>query len=125
MNGMSGKRTLVLGASPNPSRYSYVATQRIAAAGHPVIPLGIRKGDINGIPIEIAPEAWKDVDTVTMYMGAEKQKQFYDYLLETIKPKRIIFNPGAENPELERLAIAKGIAPVNACTLVMLSIGNY
>lgn len=122
---MSDKRTLVLGASPNPSRYSYVATIRLSSAGHSVIPVGIRNGDINGIPIETDLKKWDDVDTITMYMNSERQKQFYDYILDEIHPKRIIFNPGAENRELAQLASDRGIETIDACTLVMLSIGNY
>lgn len=119
------KKTLVLGASPNSGRYSYLATQRLKNAGHDVIPLGLRQGEIDGIPIEIQRKDWKDIDTITMYMNAGRQKEYYDYILNVIKPARIIFNPGAENEELTELANKKGIETIDACTLVMLSIGNY
>lgn len=122
---MIGKRTLVFGASPNPIRYSNIATLRLQQYGHEVIPLGIRKGEIGGLEIELEQKAWEDVDTLTLYMNPQRQKPFYDYILETIQPKRIIFNPGTENEELRQLAEAKGIECSYACTLVMLSTGQY
>lgn len=118
------KKTIVLGATPNPSRYAYLATKKLKAYGHEVIPLGIRKGEIEGIKIENSTPQYEGVDTVTLYLNADLQKQYYDYIL-SLKPKRIIFNPGAENFELARLAKEQGIETELACTLVMLSIGNY
>ncbi len=118
------KKTIVLGATPNPERYAYRATERLKAHGHQVIPMGIRKGEIDGIKIENTTPQYEDVDTVTLYLNPERQKLYYDYIL-SLKPKRIIFNPGTENFELVRLAKERGIAVELACTLVMLSIGNY
>lgn len=118
------KKTIVLGATPNPSRYAYLATKKLKAYGHEVIPLGIRKGEIEGIKIENSTPQYEGVDTVTLYLNADLQKQYYDYIL-SLKPKRIIFNPGAENFELARLAKEQDIETELACTLVMLSIGNY
>lgn len=119
------KKTLVLGASPNSGRYSYLATQRLKEAGHEVIPLGVKAGEIDGIDIQTERKPWRDIHTVTMYMNAARQRELYDYILNEIKPERIIFNPGAENAELEQLAAGKGIETIDACTLVMLSVGNY
>ncbi len=118
------KKTLILGATPNPERYSYMATIRLAKHGHEVVPVGIRKGEIEGIPIIEGKPALEDVDTVTLYLGAARQPEYYDYIF-SLNPKRIIFNPGAENPELMKLAQERGIETVEGCTLVMLSIGGY
>lgn len=118
------KKTVVLGASPNPSRYSHVATNRLKNHGHETIPVGIRKGEINGLEIQLGQPEIESVDTITLYMNPERQKPHYDYIF-SLKPKRIIFNPGTENPELMQLAKEKGVETVIACTLVMLSIGDY
>ncbi|MDX1941030.1 MAG: CoA-binding protein [Saprospiraceae bacterium] len=118
------KKTLVLGASPNPARYSYAAVRQLTRFGHEVIAIGNREGTIEGISILKGQPSLGNVDTVTLYLNAENQKQYYDYILN-LQPKRIIFNPGAENLELARLAREKGIEILPACTLVMLSVGNY
>lgn len=118
------KKTLVLGATPNPERYAYLATMRLAKYGHEVVPVGIRKGEIEGIEIIEGKPDVDAVDTVTLYVGEARQPEYYDYIL-SLQPKRIIFNPGTENPELMRLAQAQGIETVEGCTLVMLSIGAY
>jgi len=118
------KKTVVLGATPNPDRFAYTATQRLSRQGHEVVPVGIRKGEIEDIPIQLGQPELEDVDTVTLYLNAQRQEQYYDYILG-LQPKRIIFNPGTENPELVRLAQEKGIATENACTLVMLSVNTY
>lgn len=118
------KKTLVLGASANPSRYSHLALQRLQSHGHPVVAIGKNKGMVDNIVIETDKKHWKDVDTVTLYLNPLNQKEYYDYIL-SLKPHRIIFNPGAENEELAKLASDKGIQPVEACTLVMLSTNQY
>lgn len=118
------KPTVILGASSNPDRYSYMATAKLKAYGHKVYPVGIKKGEIEGESILTDKPLPTDVDTVTMYLSDKNQKEWYEYIF-ALKPKRIIFNPGAENIELESMASDKGIEVVNACTLVMLSIGNY
>lgn len=118
------KPTVILGASPKSDRYSYMATVKLKAHGHMVYPIGIRAGSIDGIEIITKKPLLEGVDTVTMYLSAMNQKEWYSYIF-SLNPKRIIFNPGAENDELEKLAESKGIECVNACTLVMLSIGNY
>jgi uncharacterized protein len=118
------KRTLVLGATTNPERVANTATLRLRSHGHEVALVGIREGEIDGVPILIGRPKLADIDTVTLYLGAERQKEYYDYVLD-LSPKRIIFNPGTENPELEALAQAAGIQTEEACTLVLLSIGQY
>jgi predicted CoA-binding protein len=118
------KKTLVLGASENPSRYSYLALQRLQSHRHPVVAIGKRKGFVGNVAIETEKKEWKDVDTVTLYLNPTHQKEYYNYIL-SLNPKRIIFNPGAENDELARMATSRGIKPLEACTLVMLATGQY
>ena len=118
------KKTLVLGASDNPSRYSYLAVNRLRSHGHPVVAIGKKKSLVADVPIEKEKKDWKDVDTITLYLNPIHQQQYYDYIL-SLKPKRIIFNPGAENDELADLAIKNGITPIEACTLVLLSTNQY
>lgn len=120
----SAKKTLVLGASDNPSRYSYLAMNRLKAHDHPVVAVGRKESEVAGITISKSPVAEKDVDTVTLYLNPTHQKEYYHYILD-LKPKRIIFNPGTENPELMKMAREQGIEPVVACTLVMLATGQY
>ena len=120
----SDKKTLVLGASDNPSRYSFRAVHMLKNHGYAVVPVGIRKGQIAGIPIHTNRPDDEDIDTVTLYVGPQNQPAWYDYIL-SLKPRRILFNPGTENPELERLAHEQGILTEEACTLVLLSIGQY
>lgn len=123
-NSSMKKKTVVLGASPNPSRYSYLAVNKLSAHGHPVVAVGRKTGTINNTTIATAPPPETDVDTVTLYLNAQNQKQYYEYIL-SLKPRRIIFNPGAENPELEALAEENAIQPLEACTLVLLSTNQY
>ena len=118
------KKTLVLGASDNPSRYSYLAVHRLRRHGHPVVAIGKKPGMVSDVPIEKEKKEWQDVDTVTLYLNPMHQQQYYDYIV-SLKPKRIIFNPGAENDELSNLAIKNGITPMEACTLVLLSTNQY
>jgi hypothetical protein len=118
------QKTLVLGATPNPERYAWLAVERLLQYGHAVLPLGIRSGQVVGLDILQGMPALTDVDTITLYVGPERQPPYYDYLLG-LKPRRIIFNPGTENPELARRAQAQGIETVEGCTLVMLSVGTY
>lgn len=118
------KKTILLGASENPSRYSYLAIQKLVSHHHPVIAIGRKRGMIGDIPIITDNPVVSDVDTVTIYLNQQHQKEYYSYIL-SLHPKRIIFNPGAENNELFNLAKTNGIEPVEACTLVMLSTGQY
>ncbi len=119
------KKTLILGASSNPERYAYKATVKLAQHGHEVFPVGLKEGTIEGHEILVNNTVVKDIDTVTLYVGPKNQPTYYDYILNDIHPKRIVFNPGTENPELEKMAKEKGIATEVACTLVLLSLGEY
>lgn len=121
---MSEKITLVLGASDNPARYSNMAINKLRGHKHPVVAIGKKTGKVNDINVETQPREIPNIDTVTLYLNPTNQKPYYDYILN-LHPKRIIFNPGTENEELERLAAEKGIEPIEACTLVMLSTGQY
>jgi predicted CoA-binding protein len=116
--------TLIVGASPNPERYSFMATNLLKSYGHKVYAYGIKKGTINEEPIQLEWPEKGTIDTITLYLGPDAQKPLYDTILG-IQPRRIIFNPGAENLELEGLAQEKGIQAIEACTLVMLKTNQY
>jgi len=118
------KTTLVLGASSNPSRYSYLAINKLRRNQHPVVAIGKRTGTVADIPVETEQRQIPELDTVTLYLNPANQKPYYQYILD-LKPKRIIFNPGTENDELAGMAVKEGIEPVEACTLVMLSTGQF
>ena len=121
---MTNKKTLVLGASTNPARYSYLAINQLRSKGHEVIAIGKHTGKVADVEIEPAEKPIENLDTVTLYLNANNQKPYYDYIL-SLNPKRIIFNPGAENAELASLAKEKNIISQHACTLVLLSTGQY
>jgi len=118
------KKTLVLGASSNPARYSYLAVQRLRAHNHPVVAIGRRVGQVADVDITKEHLSENDVDTITLYLNPKNQVEYYDYILN-LHPKRIIFNPGTENDELIKKAKENNIKPVIGCTLVMLSTGQY
>lgn len=118
------KKTLVLGASDNPSRYSYMAIKRLAAHNHPVIAVGKKETTVGNIAIHKEHIQEEGIDTVTLYLNPQNQKEYYDYILN-LHPKRIIFNPGTENQELIKKAQDAGIEPFIGCTLVMLGTGQY
>jgi uncharacterized protein len=120
------KKTVIIGATPNPSRYAYIASEMLTEYNHEIVPVGIKTGEVFGKPIldiRKNPEV-KDVDTVTLYIGSQHQEEWYKYILG-LKPKRIIFNPGTENPEFEKQAENSGIEVVEGCTLVMLRSNQY
>lgn len=118
------KKTLVLGASTKPERYGNIATRRLKLYNHEVVPVGNRGGEIEGIDILLGKPDVDGIDTITLYLNPKRQEEFYDYIIG-LKPKRIIFNPGTENPELVKLAKKNGIETEIACTLVLLSVGQY
>lgn len=118
------KKTLVIGASTNPERYSYLAINSLKKHGHEVVAIGKKEGEVNGVKIETDHPPFTDIDTVTMYLNISHQKEYYDYVLG-LKPKRIVFNPGAENFDFFERAEAAGIEALEACTLVLLSTGQY
>lgn len=119
-----GKNTLVIGASDNSIRFSYLAVHRLRSNGHLVKAIGKHKGTVADVAIETEKQVYQDIDTVTLYINPTHQKEYYDYIL-SLHPKRIIFNPGTENPELEELARNNNIETMEACTLVLLSTGQY
>ncbi len=121
---MESKKTLVIGASQNPARYSYKAIHKLRYYNHPVVAVGLKVGLVDDVKIEIGQPAIEGIDTVTVYLGAENQIPVESYIL-SLKPKRIIFNPGAENPSLKKKAEENGIETIEACTLVMLTIGAF
>jgi uncharacterized protein len=118
------KKTVVLGASDNPARYSYLALKKLQAHHHPVVAIGKKKGKVGEVTIQTDHLPVEGVDTITLYLNPQNQKEYYDYILE-LKPNRIIFNPGTENDDLIKQAKDNGIEPVIGCTLVMLSTGMY
>ena len=121
---MAGKKVLVIGASDNPSRYAFKAVNMLNDYGHDVYPLGIRKGSINGIQIDTDATSHDHVDTVTLYVSPTIQDRWKDYIITT-KPKRVIFNPGTENPEFEKTLQNNGIETEQACTLVLLQLNQF
>ncbi len=118
------KKTVVIGASPKPDRYSNRAVRMLKRNGYEIIALGFEDAEIDDIPIETDWKLYEDVDTVSLYVNPQRQEAYYDSILK-LHPKRIIFNPGTENDELERLASENNIQPLEACTLVLLSTGQY
>ncbi|WP_242675473.1 CoA-binding protein [Niastella koreensis] len=118
------KKTIVLGASANPARYSFLAINSLRKHQHPVVAVGRRMGKVLDVDIITEKKPQETIDTVTLYLNPANQKEYYDYIL-SLRPKRIIFNPGTENPELSELAKSNGIQPMEACTLVLLSTGQY
>jgi len=120
------KKTVIVGSSTNRGRYAWLAAQMLKEYGHPIVPLGVKSGEVLGeeiLDIRKRPVI-KDVDTVTLYLSPANQEGWYDYLLD-LKPKRMIFNPGTENEELESLARDQGIEVEEACTLVLLRSGQF
>ncbi len=118
------KKTLVIGASTNPSRYSYLAINRLINHGHEVVAFGLRKGTVAGVEIDTELQVYKDIDTITLYLNPQNQVKYYEYFI-SLNPKRIIFNPGTENPELYSILREHNIEFEQACTLVLLSINQY
>ncbi len=118
------KKTLVIGASTNPERYSFLAVNKLLKYKHDVVAIGLKIGVIEDVTIQTDLVPFNGIDTVTLYVNSTNQKPYYNYIL-SLKPKRIIFNPGTENTELEQLANANNIEVIEACTLVMLSTNQY
>ncbi|GIV35662.1 MAG: CoA-binding protein [Cyclobacteriaceae bacterium] len=120
------KKTVILGASANPARYAYMAAEMLTRYGHEIAPIGIKKGVVCGVPIlPLEQKPYPDkVHTITLYISQVNQQPWLDYII-ALKPVRIIFNPGTENPELEHRARMAGIEIVHGCTLVMLRTGQY
>ncbi|WP_274475955.1 CoA-binding protein [Mangrovimonas aestuarii] len=118
------EKTLVLGASLNSGRYSHMAIHQLVRSNIDVVAIGKKKGVVAGISIDEKLVPYKGVDTVTLYLNSSNQKQFYGYIIG-LKPRRVIFNPGTENPEFYLLLKDNGIQVQQACTLVLLSTNQY
>lgn len=126
MNSKEGKTTLVLGASENPERYSNMAVKLLNNYGHPVTAIGRKDGMIGDIKIETLSNCYKNsqFDTITLYLNPKNQVPWYEEIIR-LKPKRVIFNPGTENPALEEILDKNGIGYEEACTLVLLRSNQY
>ncbi len=118
------KKTVVLGASLNPSRYSNLAINRLVNHGYVVEAIGLKKGEVAGVVISTEREDFHDIDTITLYLNPKRQIEYYDYIV-SLKPKRVIFNPGTENPELYKILKDNNIEYEVACTLVLLGTNQY
>ncbi|MBE7640323.1 CoA-binding protein [Salegentibacter sp. BLCTC] len=117
-------KTLVLGASLNSARYSNIAIKRLVKYNQPAVALGLRKGEVEGVKIETEKIMFRDIDTVTLYLGPPRQKEYYDYIV-SLQPNRVIFNPGTENPEFYDILRDNNIEFEVACTLIMLGTNQY
>lgn len=117
-------KTMIIGASVNPERYSYKAAEKLLNHGHEIYMIGARAGQLFDRPIETEQKNYSDVDTVTLYVSAKNQEPYVDYII-ALKPRRVIFNPGTENPDLADRLADYGILTEEACTLVLLSTGAY
>lgn len=125
-NNNGSKKTVIIGATPNPARYAYLAANMLAEYKHEIVPMGIKQGVVAGkdiLDLRQKPNVGP-VDTVTLYIGPRHQPEWYDYILG-LKPKRIIFNPGTENETFEQMAETQGIEAAEACTLVLLRSHQY
>jgi predicted CoA-binding protein len=118
------KKTLILGATTNRERYAYKAAHKLTNAGHPIIPVGIKKGIVFGKQIVNDWQEFEGIDTVTLYIGPERQNDYYQKII-SIKPKRVLFNPGTENPYFQSMLTKSGIYFEEACTLILLSLDKY
>ncbi len=121
---MGNKKTLVIGASTNPSRYSYLAIQSLRKHGHSVVALAKREGHVADVDIQTEFPEEMDIHTVTMYVGSKNQQEYQRLLLD-LHPERVIFNPGTENIDLMIALETSGIEVIEGCTLVMLNTGQY
>lgn len=117
-------KTLVIGASTNPGRYSFKAIKRLEKYGHEVFAIGSKIGTVGDINITTDKLLFSEIDTVVLYLSPRRQEEYYDYII-SLKPKRIIFNPGTENFIFSEKARNNGIKTDNACVLVMLTLNKY
>ncbi|WP_417361189.1 CoA-binding protein [Galbibacter sp.] len=118
------KKTLVIGASLNPSRYSYLALKRLSANSIETVAIGLKAGNVSGISISTEREDFKNIDTVSLYLNPKRQEDYYQYIVG-LQPRRVLFNPGTENPQFYEILKSAGITVEEACTLVLLSTGQY
>lgn len=118
------KRTLIIGASENPERYSFKAINALVSHDHEVVAIGLREGEVAGVKFNSEKKEFENIDTVSLYIGPKHQPEYYEYIIG-LKPDRVIFNPGTENHEFINLLKSKDIYPEIACTLVLLATGQY
>ena len=121
---MKNKKTLVLGATSKPEKYSNIAINKLVEKGHSVLAIGQNTGEVAGVKIHTKQIPLANIDTVTLYLNPKRQVEYYNYIIET-KPKRVIFNPGTENPQFYQLLQSNGIKAEVACTLVLLATNQY
>lgn len=118
------KKTLVLGATSKPEKYAFKAISLLVEKGHSVVAIGQNSGEVAGVKIKTKAIPLKNIDTITLYLNPVRQRDYYNYIVEA-KPKRVVFNPGTENPELYQLLELNGIQVEVACTLVLLTLNQY
>jgi uncharacterized protein len=118
------KKTVVLGASPNPARYSFKAVKSLLRYGHEAVAVGFRPGVIFDKFIQRGMPEIGGVHTIALYIGPERQEEYYDYII-SLGPQRVIFNPGTVNEPFMEVLRNKGIEVVEGCTLVMLDDGQF
>lgn len=118
------KKTLVIGASLKENRYSNIAIHRLKTYAHPVVAIGLREGEVAAVKIETEMLPFTAIDTVTLYLNLQRQEDYYDYII-SLKPERVIFNPGTENPVFYAMLKENTIATEVACTLVLLGTNQY
>jgi len=121
---MKNKKTLVLGATTKTDRYAYRAINMLVQKGHTVLAIGQNTGEVAGVKIQTKAVPIKNIDTVTLYLNPTRQRDYYNYIIEA-QPKRVVFNPGTENPELYQLLELNNIKAEVACTLVLLATNQY
>jgi hypothetical protein len=115
---------VVLGASPDPGRYSYRAVRQLVKRNYEVVAIGKKKGLIGDILIETGQPPIQDVHTILIYLSPHHQGEIFDYVL-SLRPKRVIFNPGTESPEFEEILISHNVEVVHDCSLVMMAMDRF
>jgi predicted CoA-binding protein len=121
---IKNKKTLILGATTKPEKAAYKAIEMLTSKGHSVLALGQNMGEVAGVKIKTKAIPIKNIDTVSLYINPLRQREYYNYIIEA-KPKRVIFNPGTENPEFYQLLELNNIKTEVACTLVLLTLNKY
>jgi predicted CoA-binding protein len=118
------KSTLVIGASLKESRYSNMCVKTLVSGQFPVTAIGLREGTIDEIPVLAGFPELDNIHTVSLYLGPDNQKTWYDYILK-LNPERVVFNPGTENLEFQDILTEAGIEVIEGCTIVMVNSGTY
>ena len=121
---IKNKKTLIIGATTKPDRAAFKAIGMLVDKGHSVLALGQNTGEVAGIKINTKAIPVKNIDTISLYLNPTRQRDYYNYIIEA-KPKRVIFNPGTENPEFYQLLELNNIKFEVACTLVLLTLNKY